>query len=97
MVTYLQLLDVYRALVHTVLAQGNVEMTGEARLSQLQPASDFLQTVEQGNAEGGAGRGRRSIGSRFWGFRLPHFFPFNVWWTFESISIYSGIIAFADS
>lgn len=75
--------------MHTVVPQGNVEMTGETRLSQLQPASNLLQTTEQGKAEGrtgwgslGIGRGvsglgdliRRRLGDVWcWGFRLHPF------------------------
>ena len=80
--------------MHTVLSQGKMEVTGETVLSQLQPAADFLQIAEQGEAEGGAGRGRLDghlgdsdfgdLGcrSRFWWLNL-HFFPFIGWKNYD--------------
>lgn len=59
--------------MHTVVPHGNVEMGGEAGLSQLQPASKFLQITEQGKAEGDL---LRLDDVLFWGFRLHLFILF---------------------
>ena len=58
--THLQLLEVQGALAHAVLAQGQVEVVGEAALGDLQPPAKGVQVVEQAEAQG-AGRwgGRR--------------------------------------
>lgn len=81
---YLQLLDVHRALMQAVLPQGNVEMTGEPRLGQLQPAMELLQTGEQGEAEGRAVAALRGLGNlRFDGFSLPPFLLFISWGKFR--------------
>lgn len=81
---YLQLLDVHRALMQAVLPQGNVEMTGEPRLGQLQPAMELLQTGEQGEAEGGAVAALNGLGNlRFDGFSLPPFLLFIGWGQFR--------------
>lgn len=50
---YLQFLDVHRALVQAVVSERHVKVTGEARLSHLQPAMELLQAGEQGDAKSG--------------------------------------------
>lgn len=83
--TYLQVVDMDWTLMHTVISQGNMEMTGETRFGQLQPATKFLQTTEQDKADVRAGWGSDTGGFLFRGFSLHHFFPFNGWWKFDRI------------
>lgn len=44
------------AAVHTVIPQRDVEVAGESRLGQLQPATEFLQAAQERKAEGRGGR-----------------------------------------
>lgn len=69
-----------------IIPQADMQMTGETGLNRLQPATQLLQTTEQGNAEGGAARGsdRGDFGTHSLGGLLFHcllpIFPFIYWW-----------------
>lgn len=82
------------ALMHAVIPQGDMQMTGETGLDRLQPATQLLQTAEQGNAEGGAAQGSDSgdLGSHMLGcllfpYLLP-IIPFIGWWNILKKSIF---------
>lgn len=78
--THLQVLDMDWTLMHTVISQGYMEMTGETRFGQLQPATKFLQTTEQDKADVRAGWGSDTGGYLSRGFSLRPFIPFIGWW-----------------
>lgn len=78
--THLQVLDMDWTLMHTVISQGYMEMTGETRFCQVQPATKFLQTTEQDKADVRAGWGSDTGGYLSRGFSLRPFVPFIGWW-----------------